>query len=144
VASVTVEEVDAVPFCNKDASDMLSVIVGTLVCVFICAEFVILLSINDNEEGTGVKTSRIVVEVHGVLKLVSLEEAATLEVIDEEFPGSEKDDKTKRVPQAFVSFDNLQHTGLAEFSPHILSFRFALEDVFHLKAMINENTKKEM
>lgn len=110
VASVTVEEVDGGPFCNKAASDMLLVTVGRLLCVFNCGEFVILLSINDNEEGTGVKPSRIVLEVHGVLKVVSLEEAATLEVIDEEFPGSEKDDKTKIVPQAFVSMWQKQLT----------------------------------
>ena len=62
-----------------------------------------------------------------------------IEVIDEQLPVLGNNDKTNKVPQVLLKLNKLD---LIEFLPYILTFRFVVESVFHLKVMSNKIAKK--
>lgn len=104
-----------------------------------CVEYVGLTP-NDDDWGEGITSepSGCVADVEEVLNVVSFTEVAIIEAIDEELTVSESNDKTKRVP--FV--DKLENTVLLEIFSPLLTFRFFLENVFHLKKTSNKITKE--
>lgn len=65
-----------------------------------------------------------------------------IEVIDEQLPVLDNDDKTIKVPQVLLKFGKLGKTNLVEFLPKILTFSFVVESVFHLTVMSNKISNK--